>query len=255
MPLPLVPIWIISLRFALQHIPSYLLLTYTYPLSLPPSLLPPSSLSRTGADYHPITYTEPAYWCSISYHELRIKVGETFQAIRPTILIDGGTDPGITDRFCLGTMCNVNRDNLTVQARKHIGRGIKLMYIGGEVHLECLSKNAVFVQSPNSNLRNRWDSATVVKVPPGCVHDLFNSQDFAKRLADAVHLGYEAVSELQKQCTVRMSFIKGWGADYRRSQITSTPCWIEINIHGPMQWLDKVQTHMGGPIGVIHSDT
>ncbi|XP_019849198.1 PREDICTED: mothers against decapentaplegic homolog 3-like isoform X2 [Amphimedon queenslandica] len=211
--------------------------------------------SPAQSDYHPITYTEPAYWCSISYHELGTKVGETFQAIRPSIIVDGGTDPGTTDRFCLGKMCNVNRDNITIQARKHIGQGIKLMYIGGEVHLECLGKNAVFVQAPNANLRNRWESATVVKVPQGCLLDLFNSQDFAKRLADAVHLGYEAVTQLQKQCTIRMSFIKGWGADYRRSQITSTPCWIEVNIHGPMQWLDKVQTHMGGPNGIIHSDT
>lgn len=183
------------------------------------------------------------------------RIGESFQAIPTVITVDGGTDTCTTERFCIGGRCNVSRDATTIQVRKHIGQGVRLIYSEGIVYMEVLSSQSVFVQALSANLRNSWHKATVVKVLPGCMMDMFDCQDFARRLADSVGLGFEAVNELQKLCIIRLSFVKGWGTEYRRPNVTATPCWIEIHLHGPLQWLDKVLTHMGGPGSAIHSDT
>lgn len=69
---------------------------------------------------------------------------------------------------------------------------------------------------------------------------IFDYMIFGGMLDKAKGDGYQHVYELQKMCFVRMSFVKGWGADYHRQDVTSTPCWIEVQLHQPLAWIDSV---------------
>lgn len=65
------------------------------------------------------------------------RVGE---ASKPTLTIDGFTDPSLSDWFCAGLLFNTHCDPVVERTQDHIGHSVCLHYVGGEVWAECLSR-------------------------------------------------------------------------------------------------------------------
>lgn len=64
-------------------------------------------------------FAGPEFWCSISYFEMDVQVGEMFKVPSscPVVTVDGYVDPSGGDRFCLGQLSNVHRTDASERAR------------------------------------------------------------------------------------------------------------------------------------------
>lgn len=198
----------------------------------------------------------PSYWCHIFYYELKNRVGEPYKASGEQVIIDGLCAPSDGTRFCLGVLGNVNRNPVSSTARRQIGRGCRIFKEGDSLHLECLSASPIFVQCPLYAEFTGDDLATVYRLPQGTKIRVFDKLTFEELLVQAKNQGYNTVYSLLSMCHIRISYIKGWGEQYRRQTITATPCWVEVQFPEPLQVLDKVLMEMAGPAGEqIHSFT
>ena len=123
--------------------------------------------------------------------------------------------------------------------------GVKLINENGKVYLQCLSDRPIFVQSQIGNLYEGVHQFAVWKMNPNSSKVVYDGCKFSEILAHCVKLGFKHVHELTKMCQIKISFVKGWGSsEYYRQEIISTPCWVEINLSGPLKWLDDVLNEM-----------
>lgn len=212
---------------------------------------PMAQSDQTMIDIQEVPYIEGTSWCSISYHEYDQRIGDKFHSnCWRVVSVDGYTQPLCTDRFCIGGISNINRNQFTEWVRRRIGRGVRLTYVDGEVYVEGLSEASVYVSSPLlAEEHGEVIKEHVSKLTHGCSAKVFSTQDFQKLLASAVSKGFEAVYKLTRACVIRVSFVKGWGPKYKRNLIYHTPCWVEVQLNGPLQWIDKVLRQMRPPTG------
>lgn len=261
--------------------------------SIPPQQMPPSTVNNVSttqtiaaqSNQAPQTATSlppppqylsqplPEYWCSIAYFELDQQVGETFRvsSSNPTVTVDGFTNPSAADRFCIGFLSNVHRPAAVQKARLHIGKGVKLeTKYDGDVWLQNLSDNAVFLSSPYLDQQSRRPVGDAVhKIYPRASLKVFDLRETHRMLSSKAEVARQAaaaqaaavagtagvhsidsgdqlaaaaigVDDLRRFCILSMSFVKGWGLDYQRNNIKDCPCWIEIHLHRALQLLDEV---------------
>ncbi|XP_076842896.1 mothers against decapentaplegic homolog 4 isoform X3 [Brachyhypopomus gauderio] len=247
---------------------------------------PPHHTGHFWSQHHtPSSYPQPVsnhpgpeFWCSISYFEMDVQVGEMFKVLAncPLVTVDGYVDPSGGDRFCLGQLSNVHRTDASERARLHIGKGVQLECRGeGDVWMRCLSDHAVFVQSYYLDREaGRAPGDAVHKIYPGAYVKVFDLRQCHRQMqqqaataqaaaaaqaaavagnipgpgsvggiAPAISFSAAAgigVDDLRRLCILRLSFVKGWGPDYPRHSIKHTPCWVEVHLHRALQLLDEV---------------
>ncbi|GMT20061.1 hypothetical protein PFISCL1PPCAC_11358, partial [Pristionchus fissidentatus] len=184
----------------------------------------------------------PQYWTTISYYELNTRIGDQYKIVNKSVIVDGFTDPSNSEsRICLGLITNVNRNSTIENTRKAIGRGLQLEYTPDyNLHVTNNSGNSLFVQSVSLNIKMNKSPGTVIRIPSGHSLCVFEHTTFYQLLQQARQREIAALYDMQNMTAVRISFVKGWGPDYpTRQDITSTPCWIEIQLHQALAWIDQ----------------
>lgn len=241
-------------------------------VNLQESTRPPRDATTSEAIDLISAHPRPANWCMISYYEYSTKVGETYAVSLPAVYVDGGVDPSAPGRFCLGSLSNVQRSDVSERCRQYIGKGIRLDVKGeGDVWLTCLSDMAVFVHSnyldreagraPGDAVHKVYSQATLKVFDLRQCYQQMRQQNMYQMLAaEALQNPSESsrnplvglnkdqidqaasigVDDLRRLCSLGISFVKGWGPDYDRKSIKETPCWIEVQINRALQLLDEV---------------
>jgi len=214
----------------------------------------------------------PGDWCTITYYEQDVQVGETFRVNQcyKEVTIDGFVDPAGNDRFCLGQLSNVHRKDKSEEVRMHIGKGVVMEMVMdyGDVWLKNQSEHAVFVYSSYLDYQNQKKPGQLVhKIHPAASVKVFSldycdnemrlqvdatkqqNLEQARAITDGqggqvgMHPGFQCtvgVDDLRRLCMLRISFVKGWGPEYNRQSIKECPCWVEVQLHRALQLLDDV---------------
>lgn len=197
----------------------------------------------------------PEYWCTIHYFESDLQIGDIFKvrSSYSSVVIDGFFDSSREDRFCVGALTNVQRSAASEKSRPYIGKGVQLETMpDGSVYVRCLTEYSVFFESyylDRESGREAFD--TVHKIHAGSHIKVFSLKECLRCLKMAATMQQQAttgggnsainVDDLRRLCRLRFSFVKGWGPDYpMRKTILETPCWCEIQLNRPLQYLDQI---------------
>ncbi|KAJ8970920.1 hypothetical protein NQ314_000970 [Rhamnusium bicolor] len=165
----------------------------------------------------------PLEWCNLAYWELSQRVGPPFPVEPPAVNVFGDVPYG--DGLNLETLAqhSFSPPESVRRTRCKIGLGITLSREDDCVWVYNRSDNPIFVSS--LTLEDP-DSPSPTRVPAEhclCVYDSVKAaqQNFGWNFT---HPQFGPIDPN----SIRISFVKGWGQNYSRREITLCPCWLEI---------------------------
>lgn len=182
-------------------------------------------------------------WCRLAYWELAQRVGNQFPVRVPSISVFENEPQG--NGLCLATLQNAHLtpSDAVLRTRDKIGHGVILSQESDGVWAYNISSQPIFVNSPTvtadmySNLNNNSSpsyrssaSLCVYRVSPGhclCIHDPFRAEPLWRQQYLLGEQQLPPTGPIDPN-SIRISFVKGWGPNYTRSEITTCPCWLEV---------------------------
>uniref|UniRef100_A0A0K0F1R5 Mothers against decapentaplegic homolog n=1 Tax=Strongyloides venezuelensis TaxID=75913 RepID=A0A0K0F1R5_STRVS len=211
----------------------------------------------------------PEVQLSITYYEYHKVLCDTVNVDVIPFYVDGGLNISSKNRLCLGAITNVLREVSTDKVLQSIGRGVRFDIKGeGNIWISNLSTHPVFVQS--SYLDGDSETGIVYKISPLATFKVFDLDDcyrqlkrinMYKNLAEAAenfslnerrHIEESintttlnkaidtGVDDMRNICSIKLSFVKGWGEGYGRERISEVPCWIDVTVNRALQILDHI---------------
>ncbi|CEF69691.1 Smad4 protein [Strongyloides ratti] len=211
----------------------------------------------------------PEIQLSITYYEYHKVLCDTVNVDIIPYYVDGGLNISSRNRLCLGAITNVLREVSTDKVLQSIGRGVRFDVKGeGNIWISNLSNHPVFVQS--NYLDGDSETGIVYKISPLATFKVFDLDhcyrqlkriNMYKNLAEAAenfslnerrHIEESisttsltkaidtGVDDMRNICSIKLSFVKGWGEGYGRERISEVPCWIDVTVNRALQILDHI---------------
>jgi MAD (mothers against decapentaplegic) family protein 1 len=165
--------------------------------------------------------------CIVSYFEGKNQVGGTSLISMNGFLVT------------CSKLRNESTWRVSEKEKQLIGSGAYFYKSGQEIFVEYLSDSSLFVQCSNYENYMDFGCDTVIEVPSFYGLKIFDLNNFLLVLEEAVKFKQiRVLNQLKKHCTIRLSFDEEWGSQYKEKDITTSSCWIEIQLQELLDWLD-----------------
>ncbi|CRL05187.1 CLUMA_CG018147, isoform A [Clunio marinus] len=176
--------------------------------------MPLSDLSNSG-------------WCELAYWELNERVGSRVPVEDAAVDVFSEQTRGAG--LCIKTLAqqrSTRTPDSVLRTREKIGLGVTLSNESDGVWLYNRSTAPAFAHSSTlCDIDSR--TKTVHKVPPGHCLRVFDPLKINESILWPSPIRGFPIGPVDMH-SVRISFVKGWGPNYTRQDVTGCPCWLEV---------------------------